>query len=122
MSWADPRVLELRLALLRDAFESGYEAGYAEASQPALTGDGSPDHFQAWIDSKYAAQPLTDLHLSPRPHGALTAYGIQTTGELLLLSEEDLYDIRGIGHLSVEEILRKRAAWLESVKKLKENP
>lgn len=48
--------------------------------------------------------PLEELGLTPRPYNCLQRAGIHTLGELLQLSEFDLWELRNFGAKSVHEV------------------
>ncbi len=49
--------------------------------------------------------PISDLELSTRTYNALRRAGIYTTGSLIQMSKKDIYELRGIGKQSVDEII-----------------
>ena len=49
--------------------------------------------------------PISDLELSTRSYNALRRAGIYTTGSLIQMSKKDIYELRGIGKQSVDEII-----------------
>lgn len=51
--------------------------------------------------------PIEDLDLSERPRNCLKRAQIDTVGELLLKSEEDLLTIKNFGERSLEEVVEK---------------
>jgi DNA-directed RNA polymerase subunit alpha len=65
-----------------------------ELGEPAGMGSGSPD-----LDLS-----IEDLELSERPRNCLKRAQINTVGELLLRSEEDLLNITNFGQKSLDEI------------------
>ena len=55
------------------------------------------------------AQPVEDLDLSVRSYNCLKREGIETVGELVSRSEQDLLDIRNFGTKSIDEVKQKLA-------------
>ena len=68
-----------------------------ELGELAGTGAGSPD-----LDLS-----IEDLDLSERPRNCLKRAQVNTVGELLLRSEEDLLNITNFGQKSLDEIKLK---------------
>ena len=54
-----------------------------------------------------ATKSIEELNFSVRTYNVLTRAGIETLGELILLSEDDLMKIRNMGRKSFEEIIQK---------------
>ena len=65
-------------------------------------GDGKGDG-----DAEFLARPVRDLELSIRSENCLLRGGIQTIGDLLQRSREDLLKIRNLGKISLNEIWEK---------------
>ena len=65
-------------------------------------GDGKGDG-----DAEFLARPVRDLELSIRSENCLLRGGIQTIGDLLQRSREDLLKIRNLGKISLTEIGEK---------------
>ena len=65
-------------------------------------GDGKGDG-----DAEFLARPVRDLELSIRSENCLLRGGIQTIGDLLQKSREDLLKIRNLGKISLNEIWEK---------------
>ena len=61
--------------------------------------------------------PIGDLNLSTRSHNALRRAGIETVGTMIQMSQKDIYELRGIGNQSVEEITSVINSFLEYDKK-----
>ena len=68
-----------------------------ELGEVATTGIGSPD-----LDL-----PIEDLDLSERPRNCLKRAQVNTVGELLLKSEDDLLAITNFGQKSLDEVIAK---------------
>jgi DNA-directed RNA polymerase subunit alpha len=68
-----------------------------ELSEPVGANVGMPD-----LD-----HPIEDLDLSERPRNCLKRAQVNTIGELLLKSEEDLLNITNFGQKSLDEIIQK---------------
>jgi DNA-directed RNA polymerase subunit alpha len=68
-----------------------------ELGEVATTGTGSPD-----LDL-----PIEDLDLSERPRNCLKRAQVNTVGELLLKSEDDLLAITNFGQKSLDEVIAK---------------
>jgi DNA-directed RNA polymerase subunit alpha len=68
-----------------------------ELGEVATTGAGSPD-----LDL-----PIEDLDLSERPRNCLKRAQVNTVGELLLKSEDDLLAITNFGQKSLDEVIAK---------------
>jgi DNA-directed RNA polymerase subunit alpha len=68
-----------------------------ELGEVATTGGGSPD-----LDL-----PIEDLDLSERPRNCLKRAQVNTIGELLLKSEDDLLAITNFGQKSLDEVIAK---------------
>jgi DNA-directed RNA polymerase subunit alpha len=68
-----------------------------ELSEPIGANVGMPD-----LD-----HPIEDLDLSERPRNCLKRAQVNTIGELLLKSEEDLLNITNFGQKSLDEIIQK---------------
>ena len=47
------------------------------------------------------------LNLSVRAHNCLSRAGVKTVGDLLRMSEEDLFQVRNLGRKTVDEIIEK---------------
>ncbi len=58
-------------------------------------------------DAEFLARPVRDLELSIRSENCLLRGGIQTIGDLLQKSREDLLKIRNLGKISLNEIGEK---------------
>ncbi|MBI4727936.1 MAG: DNA-directed RNA polymerase subunit alpha [Acidobacteria bacterium] len=55
------------------------------------------------------AQPIEDMDLSVRSYNCLRREGVQTVGELIQRTEQDLLDIRNFGQKSIDEVKQKLA-------------
>jgi DNA-directed RNA polymerase subunit alpha len=53
------------------------------------------------------AQPIEDMDLTVRSYNCLKREGVQTVGELVQKSEEDLMEIRNFGQKSIDEVKAK---------------
>lgn len=65
--------------------------------------------------------PIGNLNLSTRSHNALTRAGIATVGTMIQMSQKDIYELRGVGNQSVEEITSVINTFLEYDKKSTEH-
>ena len=84
---------------LEQCREEGLQTGpYDEKSRGAKSADGNAELF---------ARPVRDLELSIRSENCLLRGGIQTVGDLLQKSREDLLKIRNLGKISLNEIWEK---------------
>ena len=77
--------------------EMSDEAQGLELGESAATGSGSAD-----LD-----RPIEDLELSERPRNCLKRAQIDTIGELLHRTEDDLLAITNFGQKSLDEVLVK---------------
>lgn len=94
-------------------FDVGKELGTPGASPsavavapgaPAAAGDGSDDL------RRKLALPVSSLDLSVRAGNALEAEGIQTVGELVGRTEEQLLKLKNFGRTSIKEVEKKLQA------------
>ena len=53
------------------------------------------------------AQPIEDMDLTVRSYNCLKREGVQTIGDLVLKTEEDLLEIRNFGQKSIDEVIAK---------------
>jgi DNA-directed RNA polymerase subunit alpha len=83
--------------LVRLVAELTEDAEGLELGDVATTTSGSPD-----LD-----QPIEDLDLSERPRNCLKRAQVNTVGELVLKSEDDLLAITNFGQKSLDEVLQK---------------
>ncbi|HYM92107.1 MAG TPA: DNA-directed RNA polymerase subunit alpha [bacterium] len=65
---------------------------------------------QADEASKMAAMPIEELDLSVRPYNCLKRAGINTLGELLQRTEEEVVNVKNFGRKSLDEVKEKLAA------------
>ncbi len=65
---------------------------------------------QADEASKMAAMPVEELDLSVRPYNCLKRAGINTLGELLQRTEEEVVNVKNFGRKSLDEVKEKLAA------------
>ena len=87
------------VSALEQCREEGLQAGaYDEKGRGAKIPDGDAELF---------ARPVRDLELSIRSENCLLRGGIQTIGDLLQKSREDLLKIRNLGKISLNEIWEK---------------
>ena len=61
--------------------------------------------------------PIEALGLTARSQNALSRAGLQTAGQLMNITEEELYSIRNLGKKSIDDILKK----VHSLRNMKEN-
>ncbi len=73
-------------------------------SAPAAGGEGSDDL------RRKLAMPVSSLDLSVRAGNALEAEGIQTVGELVGRTEEQLLKLKNFGRTSIKEVEKKLQA------------
>ena len=71
------------------------------------------------IDKTYLDASIDDLDLSVRAYNCLKRASINTVGDLMDLSDEDLSEIRNLGRKAREEVKLKLADYLYRVKGLK---
>ena len=57
---------------------------------------------------------ITELELSTRAENGLLRIGCDTLSKLVMISEKDLREMKGLGAKTCDEILNKREAWTES--------
>lgn len=57
---------------------------------------------------------ITELELSVRAEHGLLRTGCDTLSKLVMISEKDLREMKGLGTKTCDEILNKREAWMES--------
>lgn len=57
---------------------------------------------------------ITELELSVRAEHGLLRTGCDTLAKLVMISEKDLREMKGLGTKTCDEILNKREAWMES--------
>jgi len=65
---------------------------------------------QADEANKLAAMPIEELDLSVRPYNCLKRAGINTLGELLQRTEEEVVNVKNFGRKSLDEVKEKLAA------------
>jgi DNA-directed RNA polymerase subunit alpha len=53
------------------------------------------------------AQPIEDMDLTVRSYNCLKREGVQTVGDLVQKTEEDLLEIRNFGQKSIDEVMAK---------------
>ena len=61
--------------------------------------------------------PIEALGLTARSQNALSRAGLQTAGQIMNITEEELYSIRNLGKKSIDDILKK----VHSLRNMKEN-
>jgi DNA-directed RNA polymerase subunit alpha len=90
-------------ATLQDLF--GLFAGFEEGGPGGLSigADSGPTSPQ----SPNLLLPIEDMDLSVRSYNCLKREGVQTVGELVTKTEQDLLDIRNFGQKSIEEVKQK---------------
>jgi DNA-directed RNA polymerase subunit alpha len=90
---------------LRDLF--GLFAEFEESGPGGLSI--GADTGAALPSSPNLALPIEEMDLSVRSYNCLKREGVQTVGELVHKSEQDLLDIRNFGQKSIEEVKQKLA-------------
>jgi len=65
---------------------------------------------QAEETNKIAAMPIEELDLSVRPYNCLKRAGINTLGDLLQRTEEEVVNVKNFGRKSLDEVKEKLAA------------
>jgi len=60
--------------------------------------------------NKIAAMPVEELDLSVRPYNCLKRAGINTVGDLLQRTEEEVVNVKNFGRKSLDEVKEKLAA------------
>ena len=60
--------------------------------------------------NKIAAMPIEELDLSVRPYNCLKRAGINTVGDLLQRTEEEVVNVKNFGRKSLDEVKEKLAA------------
>lgn len=85
--------------------------GVADNGCPDTDGELKPDHEKE-SDRKIDNLWIDELELSVRSYNCLKRAGINTVGELLKMSEEDLMNVRNLGRKNMEEI-RERLVSME---------
>lgn len=68
-----------------------------------------PDDGAAEVTSPDLLLPIEEMNLSVRSYNCLKREGVQTVGELIQKSEQDLLDVRNFGQKSIEEVKQKLA-------------
>jgi DNA-directed RNA polymerase subunit alpha len=81
-------------------------AQMSEEAQALTLGPGPEDMAQAGL----LATPIEELELSVRSYNCLKREGVQTVGDLVQRTEQDLLDIRNFGQKSIDEVKAKLAA------------
>ena len=90
---------------LRDLF--GLFAEFEESGPGGLSiGEGTASNLPL---SPNLMLPIEDMDLSVRSYNCLKREGVQTVGELVTKTEQDLLDIRNFGQKSIEEVKLKLA-------------
>ncbi len=102
----------LRMAL--DVFKSQMEIFNKELLIPE-----SPKSSDAHGEDLFI-QPIDSLGLSARSYNCLNKAGIEYVGELLLMGENELKEIKNLGKKSVDEINERLAELRPAVEKLSE--
>ncbi|MGD9497322.1 MAG: DNA-directed RNA polymerase subunit alpha C-terminal domain-containing protein, partial [Armatimonadota bacterium] len=62
------------------------------------------------VRNQILSQPIEEMEFSVRTFNCLKKENIDTVGELLQRTEEDLLNIRNFGKRSLEEVIEKLAA------------
>lgn len=68
-----------------------------------------PDSGSPEVTSPDLLLPIEEMNLSVRSYNCLKREGVQTVGELVHKSEQDLLDVRNFGQKSIEEVKQKLA-------------
>ena len=74
------------------------------------------------IEDEILARPVRDLELTIRSENCLLRGGIQTVGDLLQTTREDLLKIRNLGKISLAEIEDKLKSYGYTLREKKVNP
>ena len=77
-----------------------------QVSIPDETEDTEPEREERYeaVETEHYSHPIHELELSIRSENCLLRGGIQTVGELLQRSRDDLLKIRNLGKISLKEI------------------
>lgn len=86
------------------AYRKGYMDGYRHGIADSKNSLENPQ-----IASNLLAQPIQFLNLSTRPFNCLDRSGFRTIGDIVPLSKEDIWRIRGLGSKGMQEIAQ--ALW-----------
>jgi len=84
-------------------------------SYTLMAGAAAPGELSAVAPSRAeagdldASVPVEELRLSNRALNCLKRHGVNTLDQLIQMSEEDLYDLRGMGDKLVEEVAERLA-------------
>ena len=70
--------------------------------------------------NKMADMPIEELELSVRSYNCLKRANINTIGELMLKSEDDMIKVRNLGKKSLDEVEQKLLALGVALKKSEE--
>jgi DNA-directed RNA polymerase subunit alpha len=65
---------------------------------------------QAEETNKLASMPIEELDLSVRPYNCLKRAGINTVGDLLQRTEDEVVNVKNFGRKSLDEVKEKLAA------------
>ena len=84
------------MGLFAEVGETG-PGGLTIGADPAATTPTSPNLLL----------PIEEMDLSVRSYNCLKREGVQTVGELVQKTEQDLLDIRNFGQKSIEEVKQK---------------
>lgn len=88
-------------------------AGMGEESEAAAGADQGADAQMA----KLYAMPIEELDLSVRPYNCLKRAGINTVGDLMQRTEEEIVSVKNFGRKSLDEVREKLTALGLSLKK-----
>ena len=61
--------------------------------------------------SKIASMPIEELDLSVRPYNCLKRAGINTLGDLLQKTEDEVVNVKNFGRKSLDEVKEKLAGF-----------
>lgn len=75
--------------------------------EPGIVGATVPEPATAAEEDPKLAMSIEEMDLSVRSNNCLRRAGINTVGDLINKSEEDLKKVRNLGTKSLEEIMKK---------------
>jgi DNA-directed RNA polymerase subunit alpha len=89
---------------------------FATLGQEAAGGAGLDQTADAQM-ARLAAMPIEELDLSVRPYNCLKRAGINTVGDLIQRTEEEIVSVKNFGRKSLDEVREKLAALGLSLRK-----
>ena len=114
LSWLKLGIQGQTLLIEERAHESGYEIGYKDGWDKGYTQFLEGCDQAAKVCARHAVNrtctplPLEEINFTARTANCLERYTrFTTTGDLILLSRNDLLKIRGFGQKSIEELCAK---------------